>query len=55
MTVADFNGDGKEDILWRETTSHNLYIWMMDGPRTIAGTGYTASQADEAWNVEAPR
>jgi hypothetical protein len=58
--TADFNGDGKTDILWRNQNAAAgdagfLYVWMMDGPTVIAGTGYTNSQADFAWDVKAPR
>jgi hypothetical protein len=55
--TGDFNGDGKDDVLWRNMNASNadagkLYIWMMDGPNVIAGTGYTASQADLGWRVD---
>jgi hypothetical protein len=58
--TADFNGDGKSDILWRNLSatgpdSARLYVWMMDGPAVIAGTGYTNSQADFTWDVKQPR
>jgi hypothetical protein len=57
--VADFNGDGKSDILWRNVNlaapdGNDLYVWMMDGPHVTAGTGYTSAQADETWQVEVP-
>jgi hypothetical protein len=29
--VGDFNGDGKADILWRETSSGAVGIWIMNG------------------------
>jgi hypothetical protein len=57
--VGDFNGDGKTDILWRNqgpgTDIGNLYIWMMDGPNVVGGTGYTAAQADLGWRVDSPK
>jgi hypothetical protein len=57
VDLGDFNGDGKADVLWRNmnTTSPDagkLYVWMMDGPNVIGGTGYTASQADLGWRVD---
>jgi hypothetical protein len=55
--VGDLNGDGMTDIVWRNLGSGpdagKLYIWMMDGPNLIGGTGYTAAQADLDWRVEA--
>jgi hypothetical protein len=57
--LGDFNGDGKTDILWRNQgpggDAGNLYIWMMDGPNVIGGTGYTAAQADLGWRIDSPR
>jgi hypothetical protein len=32
-----------------------FYIWMMNGPAVIAGTGYTLPQADLSWRVESPK
>jgi hypothetical protein len=57
QATGDFNGDGKSDVLWRNRSATGadagkLYIWMMDGPTVIAGTGYTNSQADFAWEVQ---
>jgi hypothetical protein len=57
--LGDFNGDGKTDILWRNqgpgSDAGNLYIWVMDGPNVVGGTGYTASQADLGWRIDSPR
>jgi ELWxxDGT repeat protein len=50
--LGDFNGDGKADILWRHTGNGETYIWMMDGPRVSAGTGYTNHAADNRWRIE---
>jgi hypothetical protein len=47
--MGDFNGDGKSDILWQNTTSGEVYIWFMNGstitsqasPETVApSTGW---------------
>ena len=29
--TGDFNGDGKSDILWRDTTTGETAIWFMNG------------------------
>jgi hypothetical protein len=29
--IGDFNGDGKADILWRNSTTGQVYIWLMNG------------------------
>jgi hypothetical protein len=52
---ADFTGDGKFDLLWREKQTGNLYLWAMDGPTVIGGTGYPNHQADWTWKVQVPR
>ena len=45
--VGDFNGDGKSDILWRNTSTGMVAMWLMNGTSmtnwgTILGTGNTA-------------
>jgi len=34
---SDFNGDGKSDILWRDTTNGDTVIWLMNGMGLVAG------------------
>jgi hypothetical protein len=29
--VADFNGDGKADFLWRNAATGQMYMWFMNG------------------------
>jgi hypothetical protein len=36
--IADFNGDGKADILWQNTDG-SLAIWLMNGGTCLAGAG----------------
>ena len=57
QAVADFNGDGYADILWRNTSassvdSGKLFLWLMNGASVVAGTGYTNAQADLGWQVQ---
>jgi hypothetical protein len=49
---ADFNGDGKADILWRNLLTGENYIYLMNGT-TIVGEGYIRTVADQRWRVEA--
>jgi len=37
---ADFNGDGKADILWRNTSTGQIQVWLMDGETATRGTIY---------------
>ncbi len=50
--VGDFNGDGKGDVLWRNSASGENYLYPMDG-RTILGTeGYLRTVTDQNWQVK---
>ena len=49
--IGDFDGDGKADILWRNTSTGENYIWLMNG-LTIARPGSLNSLSDQAWQVK---
>src|SRR5213076_1169384 len=49
--IGDFDGDGKADILWRNTSTGENYIWLMNG-LTIASQGSINSVSDQAWQVK---
>ena len=38
LDIVDFNGDGKADILWRNTSTGQNAVWYMDGV-TLSGIG----------------
>ncbi len=49
--TADFNGDGKPDIFWRNQATGQNEIWFMDGA-TVLSKGPTVSQgADPNWSI----
>ena len=49
--VGDFNGDGKADILWQNSTSGEVYIWLMSGT-TIASQGTPATVSPSSgWSI----
>jgi hypothetical protein len=52
--VGDFNGDGKADVLWRDT-SGEVAAWLMDGSSIAQGGDLTANGAavrpDASWSV----
>jgi hypothetical protein len=48
--VGDFNGDGKSDIVWRNTATGENYVYLMDGI-AIAAEGYLRSVLDQNWQV----
>ena len=48
--IGDFDGDGKADILWRNSSTGENYVYLMNGT-TIAGEGYIRTVADQNWQV----
>jgi hypothetical protein len=55
--IADFNGDGKSDVLWRQGTSDLLAVWLMNGSTISSGDTVTfqgaAVKPDSSWSVAA--
>jgi len=51
--AADFNGDTKADVLWRNLATGENYLYPMDGTTILAGEGYLRAVADQAWQVQA--
>jgi hypothetical protein len=47
--VGDFNGDGKIDILWRDTNTGALSIWFTNG--TAVTSGALVSTLPSKWSV----
>jgi len=33
----DFDGDGKADILWRNTTTGQVSVWLINGAAKLSG------------------
>src|SRR5438552_2127192 len=48
--IGDFDGDGKADILWRNSSTGENYLYAMNG-LTIASEGYLRT-VDLAWQVK---
>ncbi|MCL4504354.1 MAG: PKD domain-containing protein [Deltaproteobacteria bacterium] len=50
--VADFNGDGKPDLLWRNSLSGQNGFWYMDGV-TLSGSAFiTSLDAASGWVIQ---
>ncbi len=49
--VGDYDGSGRAGILWRQLTTGQVYIWLMNGA-TIGSTGSPATPA-AAWELAA--
>ena len=48
--AGDFDGDGKADILWRNRTTGQDFIWLMNGG-TITGSG-SLGYVSSDWTIE---
>jgi hypothetical protein len=50
--VADFDGDGRADILWRNSSTGENYLYPMSGTAIKPTEGYVRTVADTAWQVQ---
>ncbi len=48
--TGNFHGDGNEDILWRNTSTGEVYIWQMNGT-TITSMG-SPGTVDLGWEIK---
>jgi hypothetical protein len=49
--IGDFDQDGKDDIHWRNVSTGNTYIYLMDGLAIKPTEGYVRTVSDQAWQV----
>jgi subtilisin family serine protease len=49
--VADLNGDGKVDFLWRNYASGQIAYWYMND-RQLISSGFAETVSDTAWRIE---
>src|SRR6266480_2584257 len=50
--IGDFDGDGKDDILWRNSATGENYIYFMNGT-TVRAEGFVRQVADPNWKIAA--
>src|SRR5437879_2013417 len=51
--IGDFDGDGKADIVWRNSASGQNYLYLMDGTAIKPTEGYLRTVADLNWQIAA--
>jgi hypothetical protein len=49
--TGDFNGDGKSDILWQDS-SGNVAIWEMNGTAILNGSSSFVANVPGQWSVQ---
>jgi hypothetical protein len=49
VETGDFNGDGKSDILWQDT-SGNVAIWFMNGAQVTQSAG--VGSVPNVWSIQ---
>jgi hypothetical protein len=50
--LADFNGDGTPDVLWRHRATGELYTWLMGRTGSISGSYLQPSRSgDMRWQI----
>ena len=50
--TADFNGDGKSDILFHNIATSQVYVYLMDGATRLAGSGSPGSVGDLNYAIQ---
>jgi len=46
----DLDGDGKADILWRNSSTGSVVVWFMNGATRLSGA-FVATGVDPAWQI----
>jgi hypothetical protein len=49
---SDFNDDGSSDLLWRNTVTDDIALWLMDGIAAVDG-GFIEMKPGPSWQVAA--
>lgn len=52
LTAADFNGDGRSDLLWRNDATGLVYMMLMNGA-SISGQGVVHNEPNLSWEIVA--
>ena len=47
---ADFDGDGQTDLVWRNTSTGEISLWLMDGVNR-KGEAISLGTVDPVWKI----
>jgi hypothetical protein len=53
VAIADYDGDGRSDVFWRNRASQMIMVWRMDGSKATARLPNGMTGVDATWKVEA--
>jgi glucose/arabinose dehydrogenase len=53
--IADFNGDGRPDVIWQHFSTGDLYVWFMSGSSLVNGSYLNPSRVNTAWIMAGPK
>ena len=51
VSIGDYNGDGKADVLFRKTSTGGMAMWLMNGNHVTANAGVSGAVAGLPWTV----
>ena len=49
--VTDLNGDGQADLVWRHSSTGQVFVWLMNGA-TIQSSGSPSTVSDLGWQIQ---
>ena len=49
--AADFNGDGRPDLIWQDPESGRSQVWFLGGPQGVMLTGSTPLSNANTWRI----
>jgi hypothetical protein len=52
--AGDHNGNGKADILWRNVSAGDVWVWLMDGTTKLS-ENYVSTVPDTGYQIVSTR
>jgi hypothetical protein len=52
LAIGDFDGDGKDDIIWRNSSTGQIFQMLMNGT-AVKSSGMIYSEPNLAWKIVA--